>query len=85
MSVDVSTLEIRIISDQVEQAEKRLRALEDQGARSEKSTDALAGAFMRLAGPLAGVLSITEGLQKLVEVTREFDILNAICLSSVLA
>lgn len=77
MSVDVSTLEIRVISDQVEQAEKRLRALEEQGARSEKNTDALTGAFVRLAGPLAGIVSITEGLQKLVEVTREFEVLNA--------
>lgn len=77
MSVDVSTLEIRVISDAVEQAEKRLRALEEQGGRNEKGVDQLAGAFMRLAGPLAGAVSIMEGFQKLVEVTREFEVLNA--------
>ncbi len=77
MSVDLTTLEIKVITDSVEQATKRLDALEKQGGSSEKSIGALKDAFTGLIGPIAGVVSVMEGMQKMVEVTRQFDVLNA--------
>lgn len=52
----------------------RFKKMEGQG---EKSTSNLAASFSKLAGPIAGVVSLTEGFSKLVNVTREFDVLNA--------
>lgn len=77
MSVDVTTLEIRVISDAVEKATKRLDDLEKRGASSEKSMGALGGAFAELAVTAGAALSVMEGFEKLVEVTRQFDVLNA--------
>lgn len=77
MSVDVSTLEIRVVSDAVEQANRRLNALERQGGQTERATDGLTAAFGKMLVPLAGAVSVMAGFEKLVNVTREFDVLNA--------
>lgn len=77
MSVDVSTLEIRVISDAVEQAEKRLRALEDQAGNTEKGASNLTGGFAKLAASVAATVSVMQGFEKIVSVAREFDVLNA--------
>lgn len=74
---DVASLEIRVLSDQIEAANRRLDNLEKKGARAERATDGLARAFTRLVGPLLATVSATATLSKLVNVAREFDKLNA--------
>ena len=74
---DTASLEIRVLSDQVDAANRRLDNLEKKGARAERATDGLTGAFTRLTGPLLAVVSATAALSKLVDVSREFDKLNA--------
>lgn len=74
---DTASLEIRVLSDQVDQANRRLDNLEKKGSRAERATDGLTGAFSRLAGPLLAAVSATAALSKLVDVSREFDKLNA--------
>jgi len=74
---DTASLEIRVLSDQVDAANRRLSNLERQGARTERATDGLTGAFTRLAGPLLAAVSAAAALSKMVEVSREFDKLNA--------
>lgn len=74
---DTASLEIRVLSDQVDVANRRLDNLEKKGARAERATDGLTGAFTRLAGPLLAAVSATAALSKLVDVSREFDKLNA--------
>lgn len=74
---DTASLEIRVRSLEVEAADRRLRSLENQGKRTERATDGLTRAFTRLIAPLTAVVSVSQGLTKLVDVTREFDVLNA--------
>lgn len=74
---DTASLEIRVLSDQVDAANRRLDNLEKKGARAERATDGLTGAFTRLLGPLLAAVSATTALSKLVDVSREFDKLNA--------
>lgn len=74
---DTASLEIRVLSDQVEQANRRLDNLEKKGSRAERATDGLTGAFSRLAGPLLATVSATAAMSKLLDVSREFDKLNA--------
>lgn len=74
---DTASLEIRVLSDQVEQANRRLDGLEKRGKKAERATDGLTGAFTRLAGPLLAAVSATATLSKLVDVSRGFDKLNA--------
>lgn len=74
---DTARLEIQILSSQVQQANNRLNALERQGGRAQRATDGLTSSFMRLAGPVASVATAMTALNKLVNVAREFDKLNA--------
>lgn len=74
---DTASLEIRVLSDQVDAANRRLDNLEKKGTSAERATDGLTGAFTRLAGPLLAAVSATAALSKLVDVSREFDKLNA--------
>lgn len=74
---DIASLEVRVLSDQVDVANRRLDNLEKKGARAERATNGLTGAFTRLAGPLLAAVSATAALSKLVDVSREFDKLNA--------
>ncbi len=74
---DTARLQIRVESDSVDTANRRLDGLTNKGKSAESATDGLMGAFKRLAGPVAGVVSATAALDKLVDVTREFDRLNA--------
>lgn len=74
---DTASLEIRVLSDQVDAANRRLDNLEKKGARAERATDGLTGAFTKLLGPLTAAVSVMGSLNKLVSVQREFDVLNA--------
>lgn len=75
--VDVTTLELRVISDSVSRANERLDDLERKGAGAEVSASSLGTAFFRLLGPVASFATVLAGLNKQLEMTREFDKLNA--------
>lgn len=76
MADDIASLVIRVESLEAEKADKRLSKLEKQGAKTERATDGLTGSFKRLAAPLAGIVSISAGLNKLFDVTKEIQNLN---------
>ncbi len=77
MAVDVASLAIRVESLEAQLAGKRLDGLANSGAKAEKATDGLTGAFARLLGPLAATVTAATALNKLVSVQRQFDVLNA--------
>lgn len=77
MATDVASLAIKIESLQVQQADTRLRGLASSGGGAEKATSGLMGAFTKLIGPLTAAVSVLGTLNKLVDVQREFDVLNA--------
>lgn len=70
-------LQIRIDSKGVVQAVDGLENLAKAGGKAERATDGLTGAFSKMLGPLAGAVSAYASLEKLVGVTRQFDILSA--------
>lgn len=74
---DTASLQIKVTSTDVEVADKRLNSLTGTSKKTESATDSLTGAFKKLAGPILAVVSATEALNKLVEVQRQFDVLNA--------
>ena len=77
MATDVASLAIKIESLQVQQADTRLKGLASSGGGAEKATSGLMGAFTKLIGPLTAAVSVLGTLNKLVNVQREFDVLNA--------
>lgn len=77
MTTDVASLAIRVESLQVDQASKGLNRLSTSGAKAEKATAGLTGTFARLLGPLAASVTVLGTLKKVVDVQREFDVLNA--------
>lgn len=74
---DTASLQIRVTSGGIEDADRKLSRLERQGRRAERATDGLGRAFTRLVAPVTAVVSVSAGLQKLVSVTRGFEVLNA--------
>lgn len=74
---DIASLQIRVQSLEAEVADRRLRDLSDSGAQAESATTSLGSAFARFAGPAALAAAALAGLSKTMEVTREFDVLNA--------
>lgn len=77
MAEDITSLVLKVESNQVGKASKELDKLSHSGKKTEKATDSLAMGFKRLIGPLLATVSAVQGLKKLVSITREFDILNA--------
>lgn len=75
--VDTANLQIRVDSTQAEVADRRLDNLARSGARAERATDGLMGVMKRFAGPVAIVAGAVASLRKTIDVTREFDVLNA--------
>lgn len=74
---ELASLQIKVSSIEAQLADKRLSALERSAIRSERATDSLTKSFTRMAGPLVAVAAATASLTKLVNVTREFEVLNA--------
>ncbi|WP_417464324.1 tape measure protein [Kordiimonas sp.] len=77
MAVDLTSLEIRIRSREARTADKNLDGLEKQAVKTERATDGLTAAFLRLAGPVALVAAGVKGVTETARVTREFGILEA--------
>jgi len=76
-TTDVASLAIRVESLQVAEADRRLKGMASSGGGAERATSGLTGAFTRLIGPLTAAVSATAALSKLVDVQRQFDVLNA--------
>ncbi|QJI53358.1 tail tape measure [Alteromonas phage vB_AcoS-R7M] len=74
---ELASLQIKIDSIEAQLADKRLSALEKTSARTEKATTGLMNVMGRLAAPILAVASASAGLSKLINVTREFEVLNA--------
>lgn len=70
-------LQIRVTTTGGRAAGRELDTLGKKGARAERATDGLARGFKRLVAPLAAAVSGFAALNKVVDVTRQFDILNA--------
>lgn len=74
---DIASLQIRVTSSGIEDADRKLSRFEQQGRSTERATDRLGKAFTRLVGPLLGIVSATAGLRKLVDTERQFGLLSA--------
>lgn len=74
---DLARLQIRVESLEAEVAERRLNDLQESGQRAERATDGLTKSFSRLLGPIVSVSAALAAVNKVKEVSREFDILNA--------
>lgn len=74
---DTASLEIKVLSTSVDEANRRLDRLEKSGKDASRATDGLMSSFKGLLAPLAAVVSVTAGFNKLIDITREFDKLNA--------
>ena len=77
MAVDTAVLEIKVESGKLAKAGTELDRFEKQSKKTEKATDSLNRTFKSMVGPVVALVSITALAQKLVTVSREFDVLNA--------
>lgn len=75
--MDVAHLQIRVEADQVSKANRELRQMPREGKKAETATSGLVKAFAKLAGAISVVATARVALNKLVDTTRQFDILNA--------
>jgi len=78
---DLSTIGFRADLTGINQAIKGLNDLLKQGGRTDRAlggaSSSIGKAFAGIAAAVGGLASATSALQKLVSVTREFDVLNA--------
>lgn len=84
MAEDITSLQIKILYDSVEQAERRLRDLEgtgDKAAKGMKKQEGAAASLMKTIGKLAltyiSVTSAINGFKAVIQTTREFQVLRA--------
>lgn len=75
--MDVAELAIKVAYDSADKAKKSLDGLTTSAGKTEKATDSLGAQFTKLIAPLAATVSAVSALNKIVEVQRQFDILNA--------
>ncbi len=74
---DVADLRLRVSSDDVPTATRRLRDLSDAGGKAERATDGLLGTIGRFASGLAIGATALAGFNKLLNTQRQFDVINA--------
>lgn len=74
---DLASLQIRVQSLEAEVADRRLKGLTKSGRQAERATDGLMSTMKRFAGPAAVAAAAVASLTKVVNVTREFEVLNA--------
>lgn len=74
---DVADLRIRVESDSVPQAERRLKGLTEAGGRAERATDGLVGSISKFASVAAVGAAALATFNKLLDVQRKFDVINA--------
>lgn len=74
---DIARLQIRIESLEAQVAQRRLDSLGRSAGGAERASSGLMSTFKSMVGPITAVVSATAALTKLVEVQRQFDVLNA--------
>lgn len=74
---EVADLRIRVESDSVPQAERRLKGMADAGGRAERATDGLVGSIAKFASAAAVGAAALATFNKLLDVQRKFDIINS--------
>lgn len=74
---EIASLRLRVESLEIDKANKRLDQIPGKAQKAEKATDGLTSGFKRLVGALIALETARQGLDKLVEVQRTFDKLNA--------
>ena len=77
MATIIDTLGFAVDSSQIRTADKDLTKLNSTSKKTSKASDSLSTSFRSLLAPLAGIVSATAALNKLVDVGRQFDVLNA--------
>lgn len=75
--MNIAQLAIKVIYDSVDKAEKSLDGLTTASGKAEKATDGLGAQFAKLIAPITAAVSVIGALKKVVDVQREFDVLNA--------
>lgn len=76
-STYIASLGYRVDTRDLKKADKQLDKLANSGKNAEKSTQKLSAGFKKLAGAVAFAYAAFESAGKLINVTREFDVLNA--------
>lgn len=76
-STYIASLGYRVDTRDLKKADKQLDKLAKSGKDAEKSTQKLSAGFKKLAGAVAFAYAAFESAGKLINVTREFDVLNA--------
>lgn len=74
---DIARLGLEVDPSGVIRALNELKQLENQGEVTEKSTNKVTGSFKNMIAPVAALVSASAGLNKIVSVTREFNVLEA--------
>lgn len=77
MAADVATLVIRVQSDQVSTADRRLKGLTSSGGAASRATDGLMGSFKRLILPLASAAALMKTIGQAIDAQRRFDKLES--------
>lgn len=76
-STYIASLGYRVDTRDLKKADKQLDKLARSGDAADRGMKKLSGGFKKLAGAVAIAYTALEGLGKVIEVTREFDVLNA--------
>lgn len=77
MATETATLIFRADTDQLREAERRLRAVERQGRQTEQGAKGVAMNFRAMAGAAAAAAAVIGGLSKTIDVARQFDVISA--------
>lgn len=74
---DVANLEIRVHTSKVKEATHELEGLGSAATKTEGATDKLVASFRGAVGPLVSMAAAVGALRHVIDVTREFEKLNA--------
>lgn len=77
MSNYSANLSIRVDSKGVNSAAQGLDDLERKGQKTERATDGVSASFKRLIAPVAAFISVSAGLNKIIDVTRQYEVFQA--------
>jgi phage tail tape-measure protein len=75
--IDIATLVLRVVSNEVRSAVDELRRLAGQAGNADRATSELGRSMKGVVAQIGAFVSVAAGLKKLVEVSREFDVINA--------
>lgn len=77
MATETATLIFKADTEALKDAERRLKLVEQQGKRNEQQNDKTGASFKRAAAGAAALAAAVAGINKMVDVAREFDVINS--------